>query len=96
MNDDKKSGVGTKLGTILTWGAVLYLVAWLFGWLLGRRWGLFLILWVLWFFGAMIVLGGALTAISGDAGLADEAWPWVLFVVAAAVMAAVQLKVCDK
>jgi hypothetical protein len=96
MDDNKKSGIGKIAGTILSWAAVLYLMTWLFGWLLGRRWGLFLILWLLWFIGAMIILGGALTVITGDAGLADRGWPWLLFGIAAAVMTVVQIKMCER
>ena len=51
------------------------------------------IIWVLWFFGGMIILGGALTLITGDYDLADQAWPWLLFGIAAAVMTSVQWKV---
>ncbi len=47
MNDDRKTGLGGKLGTAVTWVAVLYLLACLFGWLFQRKWGLFLILTVL-------------------------------------------------
>lgn len=86
----------TKLGTALTWAAVLYLLVWGIGWLLQRKWGVILIVWLLWYFGAMIVLGGVLTVVTGDAGLADEAWPWLLFGVAAAVMTAIQWKLGKK
>jgi len=44
MNDDKNPGCGRKVETILTWAAMLYLLAWLFDWLAGRKWGAFLIL----------------------------------------------------
>ena len=92
MNDNKKAGFGSKLGTLLTGAAVLYLVIWTIGWLLERKWGTILIIWGLWFFGAMVILGGALSVIAGNANLVDRAWPWVLFVIAAAVMTAIQWK----
>jgi hypothetical protein len=44
MTDDKKSGLVGKLGTVLTWAAILYLLIWLLGCLFERKWGLFLIL----------------------------------------------------
>ena len=44
MNNDKKFGVAGLLGMILTWAAALFLLVWLLGWLLERKWGLFLIL----------------------------------------------------
>ena len=44
MNDDKKSGFGRKVEAVLTWAAILYLLAWLFDWLSSRKWGAFLIL----------------------------------------------------
>jgi hypothetical protein len=96
MSDEKKSGLAGLLGTILTWASALYLLASLFGWLIQRKWGAVFIIWALWFFGAMIILGGALTLITGDANLADQGWPWLLFGVAAAVMTGVQWKLGEK
>ena len=61
MTDNKNSGVGRMVGAVLTWAVVLYLLASLFGWLIQRKWGAIFIIWALWFFGAMIILGGALT-----------------------------------
>lgn len=47
MNEGKKTGLSGTLGTVLTWAAILYLLAWLFDWLSRRKWGVFLILTVL-------------------------------------------------
>jgi hypothetical protein len=96
MNGDKKSSVGGTVGTILTWASAFYLLASLFGWLIQRKWGAIFIIWLLWFFGAMIAVGGALTLITGDYDLAGQAWPWLLVGVAAAVMTGVQWKVGEK
>lgn len=90
MPRDRKSGFSEKLAVGLTWAAVLYLLVCGICWLLERKWGAILIVWLLSYFGSMIILGGWLTVITGDAGLVDEAWPWVLFGVAATVMTAIQ------
>jgi drug/metabolite transporter (DMT)-like permease len=92
MNNDKKSESTAKLGAILTWVAILCLAVWAIDWLIQRKWGAIFIIWVLWFWGAMIILGAALALITGDANLADQGWPWLLFGVAAAVMTGVQFK----
>ena len=96
MNNHERPGIGQILGTVFTWAGILLLLLWLVGWLLERKWGAFLIVWLLWFFGAMIVLGGALTVITGDADLADQSWPWILFAVAAAWMSAIQMRLTEK
>jgi len=44
VNNHKKSGLAGTLGLIVTWAAVLYLLAWLFDSLIRTKWGGFLIL----------------------------------------------------
>jgi len=92
MTSNKNSAIGKKLESILTWGAILYLLASMFVWLVQQKWGTLLILWALWFFGAIIILGAALTAITGDYNLGDRLWPWIVYCVVAAVMTAAQRK----
>jgi hypothetical protein len=44
MDHDKHSAFGRKVETVLTWAAIIYLLAWLFDWLIRTKWGAFLIL----------------------------------------------------
>lgn len=43
MDADKKSRFGGKVETALIWGAIMYLLAWLFDWMIRTKWGAFLI-----------------------------------------------------
>jgi len=44
MAQGGKSNVAGKLETALTWAVIFYLLAWIFDWLIQRKWGLFFIL----------------------------------------------------
>ncbi len=89
MKHGKEPGVGKTLGMILSWAAVLYLLVHVLGWLLGRKWGIFLIVAVLWFFGAVILIGGVISVITGES-CANRAWFWSLCAIAAVIMAVAQ------
>jgi hypothetical protein len=96
MKRKNESGIGGRLESVLISAAVLYLLASMFGWLVQRKWGALLIIWGLWLSGAIILVGAALTAITGDYNLGDRLWPWIVYCVVAAVMTAAQWKECRK
>lgn len=86
MNDNQRPGLGKKLGTILSWAALIYLFVQFVGWLLGRKWGAFLIVAI---FGAVILIGDAVSVITGET-CADRTWFWSLCAIAAVIMAIAQ------
>lgn len=68
MSEDKESGIGRTLGAILSWAAALCMAVWALDRLLARKWGLFVILVVLWTIGSALILALALGMIFDMAG----------------------------
>lgn len=69
MDHDKKSGFGEKVETALTWAAILYLLAWAVDWLIQRRWGMFLVLWLAGSIASFLAMAFSVTAfldLTGD------------------------------
>jgi hypothetical protein len=93
VKNPKESAVGKIASAALGWAAVLYLLAWLLGWLLERKWGGFLIITGIWFVGTTMLLGGVLTVVSDDA-CADAPWFWCLCGAIALIVAAWQWSKC--